>query len=213
MKIKLVCIILLFCSFLFGQQEEGDADFNIPIRVGYFADNGVHPGLKLGTSMLLKEVVQVRTYRSSGTQSGRASKTIYRQYLADANLGYYHHPNNHNGFFVGLGVTRKLSSSRTYFSRAWSFEVNYLRRSYNIETVEFDNNGNLNTVARAGNNSLMFVLAPTLSRLFGAKNGGVGTEIYIKPSLQILKYNHSFFPNAAIEAGFELNLFHQNFDK
>ncbi len=193
--------------------QESSSDIEIPIRVGYFADNGVHPGLKLGTSMLLKEVVKVRTYRSSASPNGKASKTLYRQYLGDAQVGFYHHPNNHNGFFVGLGVTRKLSSSKTYFSRAWSFEVNYLRRAYNIETFEIDGNGELKSVDGAGNNSLMFVLSPTLARVFGKRNGNEGVEIYVKPSLQVLKYNHAFFPNAAIEGGFVLNLFNKKVAK
>lgn len=191
------------------QAQESTSEFDIPVRLGVFADNGVHPGLKIGTSFLLKENVRVRTYRA---KSGN-SRTISINYTGDAQAGFYNHPNNHLGLFIGVGVSRIRKNTKSLFSRAWSFEVNYLRRQYNIETVELDENGELSVVNGAGNHSLMLALSPSISRVFGTKNGGDGVEIYLKPSLQMVKYNHGFFPNAAIEFGIGLYLFNKNSSK
>ncbi len=197
---------LLFISFSTNAQEQeltSSSDKRmLPLRVSYYGENGVHPGLRVGTSYLLHEKTKVKIYKRQAKQSKKGSKTKYIQYKLDANLGYYNHPNNHTGVLLGLGVTRHKNKNKKKVSFAWSFEVNYLRRFYNIETFEILEDGSINTINLAGNGGLMFALAPSIERRFGEK----GTLLFLKPAFQAVKYNHSNFLNAAVELGVSLNL-------
>jgi len=174
----------------------------MPLRVAAFADNGVHPGLKVGTNYLLKENVKVRTRKLAFLQNKKGSKTKVIQYKLDGNLGFYNHPNNHSGIFIGTGITRHKNKNESKLSSAWSLEINYLQRLYNIKTYELDPDGTIIEPGLSGNGGLMLALAPSIEREFG-KNGLI---IYIKPSFQLVKYNHSYSPNAALELGISKNL-------
>lgn len=220
---KITLVLLLIFSFfnenLQAQEVEKriDTKNNIKftgLRAGLFLDNGLHPGLKLGTSYFLKEKVKSKKRRSEKSQEKYGNKTKQIKYLADGHIGFYNHPNNHTGVFLGFGFSRFRTKKRInrrgkerIRTFGWSFEVNYLRRFYNIETFKLGENGEVQKVHGAGNNSLMFVISPILGKTYGIKNGGDGFYIYVKPSLQVLKYNHTFVPNAAIELGVDLNLF------
>jgi len=182
------------------------------LRAGFYTDNAVHPGLKFGTSYLLKEKEKERKRRLKFVQNKRGNKVKQIQYLADGNVGFYNHPNNHTGVFLGIGLTRhrvkvrKKRKGQKIKTLGWSLEANYLHRFYNIKTYELDENGAIQTVPLAGSNSLMFAISPAFGRIYGIQNGGKGYEIFIKPSLQMLKYNHAFFPNASLEVGINLNI-------
>ncbi|MGB1217186.1 MAG: hypothetical protein ACPG5P_04880, partial [Saprospiraceae bacterium] len=89
---------------------------------------------------------------------------------------------------------------------AWSFEVNYLRRFYNLKTYELNEDGTVETLKGAGTNSLLFAIAPSWRKGFGTRGEEKAWYLYLKPSLQMLKYNHAFFPNATLEIGVNLNL-------
>jgi len=184
------------------------------LRAGFFLDNGIHPGLKFGTSYLFGEKEKSKPRRLKYFQKKYGNKIKHLQYFADGNIGFYNHPNHHTGLFLGIGMTRQRTKTRItrkdkekLKTRSWSLEVNYLRRFYNIETLELDENGTIQSVPNAGSNSLMFAISPAFGRIYGTKNGGKGFHLYLKPSLQILKYNHAFFPNAALEIGVNLNIF------
>lgn len=176
------------------------------LRTGIYLENGLHPGLKLGTSYILKEKVKPRKHTFKFRQNKYGDKHKQIQYLADGNIGFYNHPNNHRGAFIGVGVTRLRTKTRKMKTLGWSFEVNYLRRFYKLETYELNEDGTTELIKGAGSNSLMFALSPSWGKVFGTKNGGEGWHLYVKPSLQMLKYNHAFFPNAALEIGINLNI-------
>jgi len=177
------------------------------VRVGFFGDNVFHPGLKLGTSYILKEKEKSRRYLLSSSQNKRRSQLSIIQHLADANIGFYNHPNNHLGLFIGVGFTRMKTNTRNMQTMGWSFDINYLYRLYNIPTVEIDDTGMINEISGAGNNSLMFALSPSFGRMFGTNKGQREWQVYVKPSLQFLKYDFAFFPNIAFELGASFNLF------
>lgn len=199
----ILCFILAFQVKAQAQKTDNSLTSKgfTGLRIGMYVDNGVHPGLKFGTSYLYKEKIKVRKHRLKFLQKKRGDKTKIIHYMLDANAGFYNHPNNHLGTFVGIGYTRLRTKPRKMKTLGWSYEVNYLRRFYNIKTYELDESGNVNTVKGAGRNSLMFAIAPSFGKVLGTKKGGEGWHLYIKPALQVLKYNHSFFPNAALEIG------------
>ena len=182
-----------------GQSNKG----TLSIHTGLFADNLLHPGLKFGTSYLFSEKVKTKKRRFKFSQNKYGDKVKMIKYTGDAQLGFYSSPNSHLGVIMGVGITRLRTKPRKLKTFGWSFEVNYLRRMYNIETYELDQNGNAKPVNGAGGNSLMFALSPSYGRILNEKNG---LRIYFEPSLQVQKYNHSFVPNVSFELGTTLNL-------
>lgn len=176
------------------------------LRAGIYSDNGLNPGLKLGTSYVLKEKTKSRKYFFKPTQRRPRNGSKKIQHLIDGHIGFYNHFSNHIGTFVGIGYTRmriKPEKNRTF---GWSLEMNYLRKFYNLETYELNAQGEIEQIKGAGSNNLMFAIAPSWGKVFGTKKGGEGLHLYFKPSLQMVEYNHSFFLNASIELGGTLNI-------
>lgn len=211
--------LLILCAELQSQKNTErlateDKKKITALRAGIYLDNGVHPGLKIGTSYLLGEKEKSKPRKLKYFQKKRGNSLKNIQYLADGNLGFYQHPNNHAGVFLGIGFTRQRNKTRLTRNGkekqrtiAWSLETNYLRRFYNIETFELNDNGEIQKVGAAGTNSLMFAISPSFGRYYDMKKGAKGFHLFIKPSLQLLKYNHAFFPNASLEIGVNLNIF------
>lgn len=205
-QILRVAIVLLFFSVYGNAQNlqlSSSSENTMPLRIAYYGDNGIHPGLRIGTSYPIHEKSKVRTYKGLAKQSKKGSKTKSIQYTLDANLGFYNHPNNHFGGLAGIGLTRRTNKNKKSMSTAWSLEVNYLHRFYNIKTFEIDEDGSIIEVGLAGNSGLMMALAPSIEQKLG--NGG--PTIFLKPAVQVTKYNHAYFLNSAIELGLSLNLF------
>ncbi len=188
-----------------GEEQEQERFLNY-FTFGSYFDNGLHPGVKIGLSHVLGSKIKSRQYRFKSRGSAYGPKTKSIKYLLDGNVGMYTHPNNHIGTFVGFGFTRLRTEQRKLRTLAWSFGVNYLRRFYNIETYTVSENGKIEKVSFAGTNSLMFNLTPSFGKEVASKNDGQSWRWYIAPSLQFLKYNHSFFPNASLEIGATINL-------
>ena len=213
MKINL---LVLTCFTLLQLNLLGQENFQIDstdhsqkisaISMGFYLDNGLHPGLKFGASYELSSKIKEKKYRLNFRKKkfGVKRKEIY--YLLDGNLGFYQHPNNHFGAFTGLAFTRMRYKPKNKGSIAWTFGVNYLRRFYNIETYELGPNGNIVSVPFAGTNSLMFHITPSFGKTYRVVDGGRSCRFFIAPSLQVLKYNHAFFPNASLEIGAAINL-------
>lgn len=176
------------------------------IRAGLFADNGVHPGLKLGSSYLLGEKARNKKYLFNPSRRKNEIHMMLIQYLADGHVGFYNHPNNHTGVFVGVGFTRMKTHVTKLRTFGLSFEANYLRRIYNIPTLELDGNGGILEIGGAGTNSVQFTLAPSFGKLFRVGPGQRYLHLYLKPHLQWLQYDFRFFPNASLEIGAQMNL-------
>lgn len=214
-------LLVIACLVTFALQTNGQENLQTEtetetskkinaLSVGLYLDNGLHPGLKFGASHLLTTKFKSKKHRLNFRQKRYDNKVKEIKFLLDGNLGFYNHPNNHFGSFAGLGFTRmrmndqnKKDEVRTF---AWSFGVNYLRRFYNIETYELDSNGGIESVPFAGTNSVMFYVTPSFGKNYQLKSGKTW-RFFIAPSLQFLKYNHAFFPNASLEVGATLNLF------
>ena len=126
--------------------------------------------------------------------------------MLDGNAGFYNHPNNHLGTFVGLGLTRFRFKKRTGITYGFSFEFSYLRKFYNHKTYELSDDGTIKRVPLAGTNNVVFALSPSFGKIMGTKKGKKGWHLYLKPSLQFLTFNHSFAPNATLEIGVSANM-------
>lgn len=194
--------LLISCSLAAQETESGGNPNTIPLRISYFGDNLIHPGLRIGSSLPLARKVKVKTYRSKKSGSAKKSKTKLIEYTFDGNIGFYTQPNNHFGIPVGIGLSRYRTINEKKFSTGWSFEINYLQRLYNIDTYTIDDDGNIEELTTAGNGGLAFTLAPMLRRSFGQKN----MVAFVKPMIQLNKYNHSYNINYAAEFGISLNL-------
>lgn len=197
-------IIFLMSSLSVGAQEATPASTSdgMPLRISYFGDNFKNPGLRLGTSYILHKKVKLKT-RKGRASANKKSKTKVIHYKLDGNLGFYNQPNNHFGIPIGIGLTRHKNVNERKLSTGLSFEINYLRRFYNIDTYDIDENGNIEELGLAGNGGLAFTLAPLFERAFGPKD----LIVFIKPMIQFNKYNHAFAVNYAFEIGVTLNVF------
>jgi len=200
---KILVLILLFGISANAQDlEPGSNNNGLPLRIAYYGENMVHPGLRVGTSYVLHRKVKVRTRIFKFLQDKRGSMTKVIQYKLDGNLGFYNHPNNHTGLLMGAAITRHKNKNESQFSTAWSLGINYLHRFYNIETFQIDANGTIDQIGLGGNGGLMLALAPSMERAFGEK----GHIVFVKPAIQLVKYNHTYFSNAIIEFGISLKL-------
>lgn len=193
----------MFSTSTSAQRAETAEESNgFPLRVSYFGDNTLNPGLRVGTSHTLLRQVKVKTYKSQKKKSKKGSKTKVIQYKIDGNLGFYNQPNNHSGLIFGTGITRHKNKNERKLSTAFSFEINYLQRFYNIETFEIDETGEITELGLVGNGGLAFALAPSVERSFG-ENEWI---VFFKPGLQMVKYNHAYALNYFVELGLSLNL-------
>ncbi|MEO0581581.1 MAG: hypothetical protein AAF135_05110 [Bacteroidota bacterium] len=171
------------------------------IRIGLWAENGLHPGLRVGTSYILSEKEKNRSALFKALRKRRASQQKIIQYLADGNVGFYTHPNNHVGAYGGIGLTRMQTNATKLRTLGLSVELNYLRRTYNIPTLELNSDGTISEIGGAGTNSFIIALAPSFGKLFGGGQGKREKHIYVKPQVQLIGYDFGLFPNAAIELG------------
>lgn len=167
----------------------------LPISVGYYGENGIHPGIKIGTSYSF--------YFWHGSRSTKFGKEYTRKELfLDYNLGFYSFPNNHTGYFTNVGMTfLSRGTFRKGFEFGLSFEMGYLRRSNKFETYELTSDGQISEVSFAGNNAMVLALSP----IFAKEIAHYKMRIFAKPSFQFLTYTHAWQPNASLEIGLIIN--------
>lgn len=178
---------------------------DLPINISYFGENGIHPGLKLGIEYPLasREKEKERLFRKR--QEKRGSKLKTRELFLTGNIGSYIHPNNHLGVFVGTDIgARRIKGKNGNFVEL-NLGIGYLQRLYTIDTYTLDANESLQRIGAAGNGSFMLGLAPSFGRDLSVKKGR-SVKWFVKPGLQITRYNHSFLPNGFLELGVQFRL-------
>ena len=203
-KLKILFTTLLFLSFIFTSQAQSIVIKDLPISVGYYGENGIHPGLKIGTSYTFWSKEKIKTYRFKSRTEKYGSKNKLKELSLDFNLGGYSHPNNHSGYFSNIGITYLRTKTRKRRQLGVSFEIGYLRRFNKLTTYELDENGAIKKVNFAGNNALVIALSPIFAKEFEFRARHM--RYFIKPSLQYLKYNEKFQPNATLEVGLVFNI-------
>jgi len=205
-----LALLLILCALpTYGQTSQlrgSNASRLTGIRISFLAENGIHPGLKVGTSYILGEKERARKFLLKASKKKKGNQLKIIQYLADLHMGFYQHPNNHTGMVAGIGATRMRTHTTRMRTFGLSLEINYLRRFYNIPTLEIDENGQVREIPGAGSNSLMFAFAPSFGKLYGEGPQKREWHLFVKPSFQLLRYDFAFFPNAALEIGLNLAL-------
>ena len=197
----LLLLLMLFSKTL--QAQSFDIK-EMPLSISYYGENAIHPGIKLGTYYTIWSVEKTRTYRSSKRKAKYGTKIKLKELNADFNIGGYSHPNNHNGYFVNTGLTFLRTKLRKNRQLGISLELGYLRRDYKFKTYELNTDGTIREVKAAGNNAFTIGLAPQFGREFSIAERPV--RFYCKPAFQLVKYGHSWQPNAALEVGTVINI-------
>ena len=190
-KILASCLLILAwtvtsCNSVQGQSRE-------PIyHLSYFGNNLVHGGLKVGMEFPKRSFEQI-------TRTGK-TRTIRNSYRAD--LGCYHHNNNHLGLFVNAGWQRTKIFSNRFF---WTVSANPLGlyRSFLPKTYRVDEEGNVQRVFLPGR----VYLAPSVS----AGIGRVGKRHpergwFVKGTvITLLPYNTYLMPLLNVEFGYHFS--------
>ncbi len=177
----------------------------LPLQVSYYGDNGIHPGIKLGTTYAYKTYEKAKTRRLKKRQAKFGDKLKVKQLSALTNIGFYSHPNNDFGLFINLGAGYERIKTRKGNLFGVNLEIGYLRSINQFKTEKLNDQGEIEQVFFAGQNGIIIGLSPVFGRDLMFKRG-IPVKWYVKPSPQLVKYNHGWFPNAALELGIIMNL-------
>ena len=189
-------ILFMFRLCIFGQEQENKM---LPISVSYYGDNLIHPGLKVGTTYTFKSYQKFKVRRLNKRQIKMGNKIKYKQLMIMGSVGGYSHPNNDIGLFMntGFGYERVKSGKGNLFGV--NLELGYLRTFNRFKTLSVNPAGGIELVSLAGQNSVMLTLSPVFGRDLSIRRD-IPLKWYVKPGIQLLKYNHGWFPNAVFEA-------------
>lgn len=193
--------VLLLCFSLCTVFAHSQFDWKeLPVSIAYFGDNGFHPGFKIGTRYTLTSKEKYKVRRFKGRQTKLGDKGKLKSYYVLSDIGMYNHPNNHTGLLWNVGIGAERMKMRKGGTLGATFEVGYLYRLYKFNTYELSANGDIETVGGAGHSALTFSLSPVFGRDWSVKHNWP-LKWYLKPALQMVKYNHAWFPNAALNVG------------
>ena len=176
----------------------------LPIHISYYGDNGIHPGVKLGTSYQFWSKEKSKIYRLGFRQNKHGNKIKHKELNLDYNLGLYSHANNHVGVFTGIGMSYLRIKERKGRLFGLAFELGYLRRFYKFSTYELNEDGTIYEYGAAGNNAIMVSIAPVFGKQFKISDHTV--RFFAKPNIQLVKYNEKMQPNASAEIGMTFNI-------
>lgn len=194
-------LAMLFASTGIAQGE------GIGLRVAYFGENAIHPGLKVGAEYLLHEKIKVQPRRNSKKAQKHGAITKRKQIVLGGNLAFYNHANNHTAFLVGaeIGKQRIKEAKGKAKLRGVSLGFGYLQRIYNVDTYEATEDGIYEQI-KGGQAQFFTSFAAFVGRDLSI-NGGAPIAWYIKPTLFLLTpYSHSITFNAALELGITYKL-------
>jgi hypothetical protein len=94
-------ILLMFIAC--GSKAQNFSFKELPISVGFYGENGIHPGIKIGTSYNFYSREKSKNYRLNSRQTKFGNKLKLKELFLDYNLGLYSFPNNHTGYFTNVG--------------------------------------------------------------------------------------------------------------
>lgn len=164
-------ILNLFAGEIYGQ------DTSLRISGSYFGEVVTYPGFTISAER----------------------EKIYDGKVGIINMletGYYHHPRNHDSWFIGIN-----HGSRQYFGKAFFVEqylgIGTIADYYNEDVWHIDDNGNAVKVSKFGNFNLM----PSVILGTGYSTGRY--SFWLRPRLYWqLPYNNLALPHIAVQAGF-----------
>lgn len=171
-NVLIISIIFIFFSGnIYGQAA------NFKISGGYFGEMISHPGVSVAVE---KEKVY----------AGKAGVSSYLE------LGYYHHPRNHDSWFIGINHGLKQYSGKSFFTEQY-LGIGMIADYYNEDIWHIDDNGNAARVSKFGNFNFM----PSVILGAGYLKGRY--SFWVRPRLfWQLPYNNLALPHLAVQAGF-----------
>jgi len=196
--------VFLFVLQMTAVHSQNNANSPFAFSIGYFGDNGIHPGIKLGGYYDFTSFEKSKKRKLKRVQDKKGNRKKYKSYYGFASLGVYSHANNHNGWFSNFGSGYESVNSRQGNLFGYSLSLGYLFRDYKFKTYEVVN-GELSVIGAAGSGGVVFSLAPHIGRDLRIKTK-IPLRVQLKPVIQLIQYNHGFVPNAALELEFIYNL-------
>lgn len=202
MKTALTAIILSLVISAFAEDPEAKPP-RYSFKAGYYGNNVYNPGLVVGADFVLWEKEKYRKKLFNRKEKIYRGK---RQWIADADAGFFIDPRTFTGSFVTCGLLTKRSY-RNLFNTHWGFSPLSFFHSAFPETYTIDESGKVKKAFLPGRN----YYAPTFT-------WGIGKEIakkkidawYLDLDMMILlPYNTLLMPLFSLEFGYRFDL---NFD-
>lgn len=174
---SLTILLLLIIS----SAETYCQDGNLKLSFSYFGEIITHPGF---TVALEKEKIY-------------AEKLGLSTFLE---LGYYHHPRNHDSWFAGIDRGFRQYVGRNFFVEQY-LGVGTVVDFYNEDVWHIDENGNSVKVSNLGNFNVMPSLTLGAGYLFDKSPNKY--LLWIRPRLfWQFPYNNIALPHLAMQVGF-----------
>ncbi|RMG27999.1 MAG: hypothetical protein D6730_06105 [Bacteroidetes bacterium] len=174
---------------------------SLPLRlkVSYFGESVVHPGLNVGLEFPLAEKVR---------QKERKGRTRLREHrwFAGPQAGIWSHPNNQHVLFV-----KAEAGYRKTRPKGWLMEVSAglgIQRSfYPNPLYRFSTQGEIEQLPLAGRWAMMGQLSLAMGRDLYKGSSQLPLSVYLKPGLLLqFPYNHAFMLTPVLELGVSYHL-------
>ncbi|MFK8045692.1 MAG: hypothetical protein AB8B72_09360 [Crocinitomicaceae bacterium] len=201
---KNLVILILFAVQVSAGLSQYSSDSPFAISVSYYGDLGIHPGVRFSGYYGFKSFEKSKNRVFKKAQNKKGNNIKNKTYFGLASAGVYSHANNHTGWNVNIGAGYERIRARNGNLFGYSLTVGYLFRDYKFDTYELVV-GDIETIGVAGSGGIVFSLAPHFGRDLSVKTS-IPLKIQLKPIIQLMKYNHSMAPNAALELEFVYNL-------
>ncbi|HLP72715.1 MAG TPA: hypothetical protein VK155_07430 [Bacteroidales bacterium] len=180
MVIKNVLVISLI-FFVFHSGEIYAQEKNLKISGGYFGETITYPGFTISAE---REKVF----------SGKAGISTSLE------LGYYHHPRNHDSWFIGINHGFRQYFGKNFFAEQY-LGIGTIADFFNEDVWHIDDNGNAVRVSKFGNFNFM----PSVILGTGYRSGKYA--FWLRPRIYWqLPYNNLALPHFALQAGFSFTL-------
>ncbi len=197
-KFALLCFVLFSFYPVYTQNTDPATIFkSATYTFSYFGNNLVNPGIKSSVNFTLTEKTTDKT--KTGRTGKSINKSITKQLLAGANIGFFWQPESHIGVFNFYELTyRRIKQSNNSFYQFGAGPGIY--RSFYPETFEVDNNGNVTKTPLGGRT----YFAPVVT--FGSgkfKKAGFLNALTFTTNLMFLfDYNSGVVPLLNLEIDF-----------
>lgn len=200
---KLIILILITIQANIGFTQS-NIDSPFAVSASFYGDLSIHPGFRLAGYYNFKSFEKSKNRILSKRQDKKGTKVKNKLYYGIISAGVYSHANNHNGWSGNIGVGYERVKARNGNLFGYSLTTGYLFRDYKFDTYTLEEN-NIEKISLAGSGGVVFSIAPHFGRDLSIKTS-IPLKLVLKPIIQVMKYNHSFAPNAALELEFIYNL-------
>ncbi len=193
-------LTLYICLILWSIQSKGQPNLKpARIKLSYYANMFINPGLSVGTEIILTE----KTTKASKKTVLRSQNNLSRNtWLLNGQVGGYTHLYNHSVLFTNYEIrySRTTKRGRKFFGGIGLG----IERSFLPETYEVTENGTVEKITLPGH----FYAGPTISmgmhvkrRFFAAQN-----ELFMEVQVPFLiDYNNTLLPKINVAFGMLIN--------